>query len=71
MSISGVRTACTGREIDAVAREIGRVPDRRRVRPTAAPEPEAGIRLVRSGKMPTTGAAADLLVQPFVRVVRP
>jgi hypothetical protein len=33
MSISGVRTACTGREIDAVARQIGRTPDSRRAPP--------------------------------------
>lgn len=39
MSISGVRTAYTGREIDAVARQIGRKPDSRRARPPAAPEP--------------------------------
>ncbi|MFJ5157066.1 hypothetical protein ACIQCF_37150 [Streptomyces sp. NPDC088353] len=39
MSISGVRTAYTGREIDAVARSIGRMPDSRRARPPAPPEP--------------------------------
>lgn len=38
MTPSGIRTAYTGREIDAVAREIGRAPDSRRARPPAAPE---------------------------------
>ncbi|MFJ8364456.1 hypothetical protein [Streptomyces sp. NPDC093984] len=35
MSLSGVRTAYTRREIDAVARQIGRSPDSRRARPPA------------------------------------
>ncbi|WFB05605.1 hypothetical protein LRS74_00150 [Streptomyces sp. LX-29] len=35
MSISGVRTAYTPHEIDAVARQIGRAPDSRRARPPA------------------------------------
>ncbi|MEF3117557.1 hypothetical protein [Streptomyces chrestomyceticus] len=36
MSISGVRTAYTSREIDTVARQIGRTPDSRRTQPPAS-----------------------------------